>query len=203
MSRGEYPYPADEFDAAAGSGPRGAHRAPRSTRSRILPFLLVLVVVPLIAYGLVTWLSDWDGLPGRGEDPVAEEPAEPAGTPTPGATATDPPTEPAEEPTEPAEEPQPPAAEPDPTTPVEVYNSTGRSGLAGSAAERVEDAGFTSVTAGNWTGEDQDASVVRYTGADLQPTAALVAQTLGIERVEESPDAGATIVVVLASDYDA
>lgn len=206
MKAGDYPYPADEFDAAdARGGPRGVHRAPRSRRSRILPFVVVIVLFPLLAYGLVTWLSDWEGLPtSAAPESTAEEQPEGEGGATDPATeppATDPATDPATE-APPTAEPEPPAPVADFAAPVVVYNSTSRSGLAGGAAERVEDAGFTSVTADDWPGDDPEASVVFYaTPADVA-TAQLVASTLGIGPVQESAEqAPEGVVVVLADDY--
>ncbi len=207
MKAGDYPYPADEFDAAdARGGPRGVHRAPRSRRSRILPFVVVLVVFPLLAYGLVTWLSDWEGLPTNGASTGAQEPADGSGEATgeegePTDPATDPATDPGTDPG--TEQPVEPVAPPaDLAAPVTVYNSTSRSGLAGGAADRIEEAGFTSVAADDWTGEDPDASVVFYATAADVTTAQLVATTLGIGTVQESAEqAPQGVVVVLAGDY--
>lgn len=207
MSHGDYPYPADEFDSAAARvAPQGVHRAPRPWRSRWGAFVAVVILFPLLAYGLVTWLSDWDGLggstgavatgttgtddPAAGEDPVATDPAtDPAATPT--STPTPTPTE-------------PPAPTADLSRPVEVFNATQTSGLAADAAARVEEAGFTSVTPGNWQGQDPPASVVYYATPADSATAQAVATALGIGTVQESAEeAGDHIVVVLASDYSA
>ncbi|MBX9245793.1 LytR C-terminal domain-containing protein [Actinotalea ferrariae] len=202
MKAGDYPYPADEFDAAdARGGPRGVHRAPRSRRSRVLPFVVVVLLFPLLAYGVVTWLSDWEGLqtPG-GSDQGQEAPADDGEATEP---ATDAATEPAtEEETTPPEPVAPPPPVPDLAATVTVYNSTSRSGLASGAAERVEEAGFTSVSADDWDGEDPDASVVYHATAADVATAQLVAQTLGITQVVESAEqAPKGVVVVLAGDY--
>ncbi|WP_199422793.1 LytR C-terminal domain-containing protein [Actinotalea solisilvae] len=202
MKAGDYPYPADEFDAAdARGGPRGVHRAPRSSRSRWLPFLVVLVLFPLLAYGVVTWLSDWPGLGGAQETPSdTSDGGEDEGTaeePTTDPAATDPATEVPEQP----EAPPPPVA--DLAAPVAVYNSTSTSGLAGGAAGRLEDAGFTSVTPDDWEGDDPDASVVLYATAADVATAQLVASTLGIAAVQEdAAQAPEGVVVVLADDYE-
>lgn len=180
------------------------HRAPRSTRRRLLPFLAVLIIFPLLAFGLVTWLSGWEGLPGAGRTAATEGPAETdeVVVEEPEATAEDPVVE--ETPVETPDAPEPPAAEPNLATPVEIFNSTSRSGLAGGAAERVQEAGFTEVTAGNWEGGDPGASVVYYATPQDIATAQLVAQTLGIATVQESAEeAPAGVVVVLATDYRA
>lgn len=202
MKAGDYPYPADEFDAAdARGGPRGVHRSPRSRRSRLIPFLVVLVAFPLLAYGVVTWYSDWQGLGGSIETPATggeDAPADPeAGTDT---TETPPATDGAEQAETPAP-PPPPVA--DLAAPVAVYNSTATSGLAGGAAGRIEEAGFTDVTPDDWPGEDPDASIVYYATAADVATAQLVATTLGITAVQESAEqAPQGVVVVLADDYE-
>ncbi len=203
MKPGAYSYPPDEFDAAARSGgPRGVHRATRSRWSRWWPFLLVLVVFPALAYGAVTVLSDWDGLPGGGtgaEDPgdAAEEPTDETAGPTDPA---DPAATPSPTPEPTPEPPPPPPA--DPARQVDVFNATNRSGLAGNAAERLEDAGFTDVSALNWDGDDPAASVVYYGAPTDVTTAQLVGSTLGIAQVVQdaalAPDG---IVVVLAADF--
>lgn len=203
MKPGSYPYPPDEFDAAARSGgPRGVHRAPRSRWSRWWPFVVVLVVFPALAYAAVTVLSDWDGFSSIGgddagtqeEQPVDETPEdEPEATDTPSATPTE----------ETTPEPPPPPAL-NQARPVDVYNATNRSGLAGNASDRLEAAGFTDVSALNWDGDDPAASIVYYATADDITTAQLVAQTLGITQVVESAtEAPEGVVVVLAADYQA
>ncbi len=200
MKQGSYQYPPDEFDAAArAGGPRGVHRAPRSRWSRWWPFLVVLVVFPALAYAGVTILSDWDGLSGgdsaeEPEDAAAEEPEDAAEE-----EPADPET-PADEPT--TEEPAPPPPPLDQARPVDVYNSTGRSGLAGNAADRLEAAGFSDVSALNWESEDPAASIVYYGVATDITTAQTVGSTLGIAQVVESAElAPEGIVVVLAGDY--
>ena len=176
---------------------------PRSRWTRWRPFVLVLVVFPVLAYGLVTWLSDWEGLAGvdlpnladsqddgTGTDDGAGDPADDAAE---SPTTAPPPT---------SEEPVAPPPVVDPVRAVQVLNSTSTSGLASSGADRVEAAGFTEVSAANWAGEDVAASVVYYPGPDDVATAEAVAAALGITAIEESatvaPDG---IVAVLASDY--
>lgn len=201
MKPGSYPYPSDEFDAAArAGGPRGVHRAPRSRWSRWWPFLLVLVVFPALAYGSVLLVEEWDNLFGSDsgqegptalEDVPSDEPTQEEAEETPEPTPTE------------EETPEPPPAPPlDQARHVDVYNATNRSGLAGNAAGRLEGAGFSSVSALNWRGADPAASVVYYPTADDVTTAQAVAAALGITQVVESlADAPDSIVVVLWSDY--
>lgn len=205
MRSGSYPYPADEFDAAArAGGPRGVHRAPRSRWSRWGPFVVVLIVFPALAYGAVTYLSDWNGFGSGSSNDSAQTGGDdgsvpPSPTPTPGATdgAADPGT-----PTE-TTAPDAPAAPPaDLTRAVEVFNATNTSGLARNAGDRLKTAGFTSVDVGDWKKDRPAASVVYYPTAADVTTAQQAAATLGIATVTESADlAPDGIVVVLADDY--
>lgn len=198
--RSGYDYPPDEFDAAARTtGPRGVHRAPRSRWSRWWPFAVVLVLFPLLAYAGVTWLSDWDGLPGDDGPTVAAPPTDP--TPTPTEATEEPAPDPEPEP-EPTTEPPPPP--PDLTTVVAVYNGTTIAGLAADGRDRLEEAGFAEVRVGNWGAADPPASVVYYATPEAASTAALVAETLGIAAVEESAELAAedALVVVLMEDYE-
>lgn len=187
-----YPYPPDEFDAATHSaGPRGVHRRRRSRWSRWWPFVVVLLVFPALAYVGVTWLSDWEGLPGIGQGEIADETDAPTEDPADAAVET------------PGQTPEEtPAPDPDLTRPVEVLNATTTAGLAGDGADRLGAAGFTSVDTGNWAGAAPTASVVYFGTPEDVSTAQLAAQTLGIATIEESPErAPAGIVVVLADDY--
>jgi len=197
---GDYPFPADEFDAAArAGGPRGVHRATRTRWSRWWPFLVVLLVFPALAYAGVTWLSDWPGLGGNDQSDTGAAPSDQATDATGNPTETAAP----EATVEPTVEP-PPAPPADVARTVVVSNATTTSGLAGNGRDRLETAGFTSVTTDNWDAPDPAASVVYYQlPADIT-TAQLVASTLGIATVQESAElAPDGIVVVLAGDYTA
>ena len=176
--------------------------------------MAVLVIFPLLAFGLVTWLSQWDGLsgielpaftdsddgaPGDADGPTGDgDDAEGAGgdgDPTPGAEQT--PTD--EETATPPPEPEPVA---DLGRTVVVLNSTRISGLAAGGAGKLETAGFTDVSTGNWSGDDVAASIVYYELADDVTTAQQVAGTLGVTAVELSPTVATDgVVAVLAEDY--
>lgn len=198
---GRYPYPPDEFDDAESSGrPRGAHRAPRSLWSRWWPFVVTIVAFPLLAYGIVTNLSDWTS--GRSPIDVILDELPNGGSRESGETSSA--EEPVEEPSdEPSEEPEP---EPEPppldlARPVQVLNATSVAGLAARAAEQVEAAGFTDVTPDNYSGT-ANASAVFYPLETDVTTAQAVADALGITLVTLAPDrAPDGIVAVLAADF--
>ena len=195
MSKADYPYPADEFDAPPDpAAPRGVHRAPRSAWSRWWPFLLVILLVPVLAWGAVTWMANHGGLPNLAVPGVTETPADSATAgATGGASASAPATTPAQTPvsTTPAT-----GGTVDKTVAVKVLNASGVSGAAAKAATKLTNAGFTSVSTGNAAASKQ--SVVYYATAAQQPAAALAASTLGISTVTQSAaQAGTGITVVL------
>ena len=209
-----YPYPPDEFDLASADQPRGAHRAPVPWIRRALPFFVVLVVFPALAYVLVTLLSTsggWSFEPGRGIVATSQSPASSAPG---GSTTPDPSTSPSEKTTDETGdetttedettdegETEESAPELDLAAPVTVYNSTTTAGLAAKAADRLKNAGLTKVTPTNYSGALKR-STVFYAKDELVTTAKLVAETLGITTVTLDADAaGAGISVVLESDY--
>jgi hypothetical protein len=209
VTKGEYPYPADEFDGVDPSdGPRGVHRRPRGRWATVWPYLAALVASAALAYVVIGFV--WTG---RGVAPSAQpttEVSESTGATDPEATAgTAAPTEPEPTPAETTAAPEPsatptpaPTAEPDLGTPVLVLNSTSVSGLASAAAAELEDAGWTAVSSGNFRGGTLPASTVRYASADLEASARAVATELGITAVElADPDAGEAIEVVLEADF--
>ena len=196
MSKADYPYADDEFDAPSGPDvPRGVHRAPRSAWSRWWPFLVVILVVPAIAYGLVTFASR-DNSPSTPESsatskaPASSSPSKsPSGDASKEPTASDEPT--SDEPT----------AEVALATPVTVFNAAGISGLAAGTVTDLKGAGFTNVTAANFVGTKPDVSTVYYASDDLKPTADLVAETIGIDTVtlsESDADDGVSAVLITA-----
>ncbi len=209
MSKGDYPYPEDEFDAASPDVPTGVHRAPRSAWSRWWPFLVVLLVVPLLAYGAVTYLSRTGDLPGAGGDTSQgqdqggdEDPAVDDGTDTGDGTGEG--EQPADGEESPADEPTAEAPQPDLTTPVAVLNGARIGGLAGRVAEQLTGVGFTAVTPDNATSDLPAESTVYIASEDLRATADLVATTIGVPAIEVSPERAVTgIVVVLVTDPDA
>lgn len=199
MSKADYPYPADEFDAVAPDVPVGVHRAPRTAWSRWWPYLVVLLVVPVLAYGAVTFLLRSGELPVGGgvdpgpevEQPAPEEPAGEDGAAPPEASEAPPETE-------------EPAPEPVLSTSVQVLNGARVSGLAGRVAEELEGAGFTDVTPDNATGALPSQSTVYVATEELRPTAELVASTTGVTAIEVDPArANGGIVVLLVSDPSA
>ena len=190
MSKVEYTYPEDEFDAVERhSVPRGVHRAPHSLWARVRAFVVVLVVAPVLAYGAVTyWSMDHSAAPVA-KAPVATSAATPAASAaktspaTPSQTAT-----------------AAPSSAADLSTAVAVFNATTRSGLASAAAKVLTGAGWTSVKPENYTGGKLASSTVYYGTAKLEATARGAAAALGITTVKLDATVHG-LKIVLEDDY--
>jgi hypothetical protein len=207
-------YPEDEFDRTDGLGlPAGVHRTPRSAWSKIAPFLVVVVLCAALAVTAVYVLSRTPGSPldqssaspsasAPAEEPAAEDPAaEDPAAEDPAAedpAAEDPAAEdPAADPETPAE-PEVPVA--DTSVAVRVLNATGRSGAAAGAADTLSGAGWSDVSADNYTGDRLNASVVWYQSEELADEAQAVADLLGIpaSQVTLVPELRGPLSVILA-----
>lgn len=219
-------YPRDEFDQVPESGARqGVHRerliAPESDglALKIVAGLLVLAV-GLAAYFIFPRLGI-----GRASEVVAETsttaPA-PAPAPTARDAASEIPSEtptpkpaPAEGPTTseprgessgpPSEEPTQaesgPAATVDREQPVAVLNATTVSGLASTAAGRLQAGGWNVTQIGNWPGQQLQGSIVLYGGEEQRLTAEALAGALGIPTVQGNPEFAGDITVVVGPDF--
>lgn len=210
-------YPEDEFDRIDELGlPAGVHRTPRSAWSKIAPFVVVVVLCAALAVAAVYVLSRTPGSPldqssaspsATAEDPAAEDPAaedpaaEDPAAEDPAAedpAAEDPAAEdPSADPEVPAE-PEAPVA--DTSVAVRVLNATGRSGAAATAADTLSGAGWSDVSADNYTGDRLNASVVWYQTEDLADEAQAVADLLGIpaSQVTLVPELRGPLSVILA-----
>jgi hypothetical protein len=215
VTKSQYPFPPDEFDARRPEGaPVGVHRRPRGRWSSVWPFLLVALVFSGIAVGIVSYLSDdrapSDPPPAASSQEAAGGEEDGSGAEAPGEDAGE---EPSAEPTE-AEASEEPAedlteeevaalvAQADLTAPISVENAAGVTGLAGETADLLEGAGFSNVLTANFSGEAPSGSTVRYVG-DRAETSAAVAAVLGIpqsnvEQVDSLPQ-GEVAAIMLGS----
>jgi hypothetical protein len=213
VSKNSYPYPPDEFDSIDPNlRPQEVHAARRSTWSRVWPFIVVIVVVPAIALGVVKVLSSWDNSQA---DPSV------AGTVTSTATVTDvppPPTSVLPGPTgsspsdsaaevaveDPAGTADVASAPPiDRAVPVRVFNAKHEDGLAARASDLLRQDSWNSVTPENYSGNEAEGASAVYYGKNVWSTSAeSVAGILGIDLVEKdtegSPDG---ITVILRQDF--
>lgn len=201
MAKQDYPFPDDEFDLAGPDrSPQGVHRTPRPRWRTLLPFIVVILLAPALAYVGVSYLAGQGNQDGTGSGVTAAPTDQPEVTPTPTVTQT-----PAEAEAEPVAEPTPEPTPEEPGIPrdvrVVVLNGTTRSGLAGSAAARLQEDGFTSTTLGNANSRVPTRSTVYYNNAALAESAQQVATVLGIGPIMELSSATTSIAVVLRSDY--
>lgn len=225
-ARKNYPYPEDEFDLAASSGgPEGVHRAEQSTARKVIPWIIVLVVIPAFAFGVVFYLSQNDPDLGDrffgddeepaptettddGEDGDSEEGADEDGEAEDGDDEDGADDEADEDGTdddadEEDESDDEESSEPNYEAGVQMLNGTDIPGLASVGAERLEAAGFVNVAPDNYEGGDvRDTSVVKYADPDLKSTAESVASSLGIDDVVEDEEAGMEVMVVLWQSVD-
>lgn len=85
-------------------------------------------------------------------------------------------------------------------TTVQVLNNTSITGYAASQASILQEAGFTNVTAGNATNWVATVSAVYYASEDLEATAQAIGEALGISAVYlNSTDVASGVVVILCS----
>jgi hypothetical protein len=84
---------------------------------------------------------------------------------------------------------------------VEVYNNSGITGLAGSTAKKIADAGWQVVGSDNWYGTIPASTI--YYPSRLHAEAKLLARDLGIHRLHPaiSPMKFDRLTVILTSDY--
>lgn len=199
-------YPHDEFDDLPEDAPIGVHRKPRSPWQTVLPFLVVLLVVPLLAWGatvLVKGNSSADADDTQSDTvaaPVEKEPQSQA-VPVP-PVETDGPTGAPEDPNEteePAtEEPAEPEIPVDLQANIAVLNASGIEGLAGSVAGQLVDAGFINAWAGNAAESQTMENTVFYRDASMLTTAQRVGEITGIGNlVENAAATGESGIAVL------
>lgn len=203
----EYEYPADEFDEPKDSVlPAGVHRRPLPAWRNWLPLLLIVVIVPALAWGALALFKVAGGTNSSvatsiatkmaGNKTTAKAKASASATPKSNATVV---TTQAPTPT-----PTPtPTQSIDHTVGITVHNGTNTAGLAARAGSTLEGAGFTAVTVspGVYSEATPTDSTVYYASEDQEPVAKAVAKELGISNVELSAEQASSnpIVVVLRS----
>lgn len=216
-------YPRDEFDKVPESAARqGVHRErlvpPRSSglALKIVAGILVLAVglaayflFPRLGIGRAGSVTPETGtsapMPSiTAEDEATETPNdESSPTPTPSAAPSTPGLPGAD--TEASAEPTPDETEPagavDRTQPVAVLNATTVSGLASTAAGRLQADGWNVTQIGNWSGQQLQGSIVLYNTEEQRDTAEALAEALGISAVQGNAGFSGDITVVVGPDF--
>lgn len=197
-------YPEDEFDRIGKNLPQGAHRPGQPWWQGFLPFVIVIIAAPLLAWAMLLLIGSH---PSTANDAAAK----PQTSQTPNTAATPSPAEtvePSEKPTEsaaPSEKPTQttsPAAEKsteprsaDKTISVSVLNASGINGLAAKTKDKVAADGFTNVSAENFQGTKPSVNTIYYP-SDREAEAREVQRVLKIDMIVPK-DSLKTIQVVL------
>ncbi|GAB3823450.1 LytR C-terminal domain-containing protein [Kribbella italica] len=188
----------------------------KDERGQVLSSLVAVLAVVAIVGGLLVLFGTRgndsvadDGKPAASTPSVTPSTTPPAATPSePSAELTTaPPIAPTSAPTSapvstPSSVPTPTVAVPPSERPaVEIYNNTGRKGLAQSVGGRANQAGWTVTGADNWHGKIVTSTV--YYPAGMQAEAAQLAQDLGIPRIKDALDnmKKDRLTVILTSEY--
>ncbi|WP_277050494.1 LytR C-terminal domain-containing protein [Ruania albidiflava] len=205
MTKQPYAYDEDEFDAlGADRVPVGVHRRPVPWWRHALPFVAVLILAPLLAFVVVqVWSQESDQVAdptpevtapadeGSGADEGSDGEDATGSEETTGGPESESPTE--EETT---------ADDLDRDLGVWVLNGAGVSGLAGEAAARLQEDGWTNVEAADYSHELPTDSAIFYTTADMAEEAEAIGEELGISTLYEDPQAASNgVVIVLRPDF--
>ena len=196
----EYEYPADEFDEPNDSVlPAGVHRRPLPAWRNWLPLLLIVVIVPALAWGALALFKVAGGTNSSVATSIATKMASNKTTAKAKATAS---ASAAPKSNATVVTTQAPTPTSTPTQSID-HTGTDTAGLAARAGSTLEGAGFTAVTVspGVYSEETPTDSTVYYASEDKEAVAKAVAKELGISNVELSAEQASSnpIVVVLRS----
>ncbi|MCB4899496.1 LytR C-terminal domain-containing protein [Bifidobacterium pseudocatenulatum] len=212
-------YEKDVYDNPP-AGPMGVHRGARSAASRAMPYVIVIIVALLagllfwsIYSGEINnlkmpWLSQESSTTANSDESKSGESTSESQSDTKSSDEAD-----ASNTDSSADAQQNDDAQSDQNsdqtdnatpqqavntgTEVRVVNATNITGYAQSKADVLTQAGYTSVSASNPTGNVPSQTVVWYQNETDKATAENVAQTLGISNVQQSDGLVTPIVVVL------
>lgn len=211
-------YEKDVYDNPP-AGPMGVHRGARSAASRAMPYVIVIIVALLA--GLLFW-GVYSGeinnlkMPWSSQESPTTSSAEKSKnsgskskSQSDSASGNKTDASNADSPTDSQQNDQNADQNAEQTdnataqqvvntgTEVRVVNATNITGYAQSKVDVLAQAGYTSVSASNPTGNVPSQTVVWYQNETDKATAENVAQTLGISNVQQSDGLVTPIVVVL------
>lgn len=218
-------YQKDAFDNPP-AGPMGVHRGARSVASRVTPYVIVVIaalLAGLLFWGVYSgelgnlkmpWSSSQsttssdssssDSSSSDGSDTSSDASSDTSSDTSSDASSDssgDASANDANSDAASTDEAQQSDANANQTvnlnTEVRVVNATSINGYAQSKADALTQAGYTTVSASNPTGNVPSQTVVWYQNETDRATAENVAQTLGISTVEQSDGLVTPIVVVL------
>jgi cytoskeletal protein RodZ len=203
VAKNAYPYPPDEFDRVdVSSRPKEVHAVRRGAWSQTWPYLLVLVLIPAVAFAVVYFLGD--RLPNRdAQNPPAGGDTTETAEPPEDTKETPPQDEQSEEPppqTPPVEESPAPVV--DKAVTVTVYNITTVAKCAADTADTLTNAGYTAATSSEGKPATPTATTVYYSTEEQAATAQDIATTLSVGAPELNAEvAGGNLVVVVAQPF--
>lgn len=209
-------YAKDMFDNPP-AGPMGVHRGARSMASRALPYVIVVIVAllaGLLFWGVYSgeisnlrmpWSAKEDSSSSVSTADKADKKTDDTSKDGKKTSTSDGQSKDASDANQNAEQNndqnngQDAASEQSVNlaTEIRVVNATSITGYAKSKADALTQAGYTSVTPSNPTGNVPSQTVVWYQNEADKATAENVAQTLGISNVQQSSGLVTPIVVVL------
>ncbi len=194
--------------------PVGMHRPQASRWKNVWPFLVILVLVPLFAWGASAFLMKRQSetvASAEQSTPVVQQSAQQSEQePQSDQSARSAQSEQSAQSAQSAQtaqsaqsipEPEPtpePEAQVNFSASIAVLNGTARAGLAGARASVLNGAGFTQTSAANADGWATQVTTVFYVDPAFEATAKEVAKALDIAQVEQASNIGdADIAVVL------
>lgn len=213
-------YEKDVYDNPP-AGPMGVHRGARSAASRAMPYVIVIIVAllaGLLFWGVYSgeinnlkmpWSSQESPTTSSAEKSKSGESKSKSQSDSDSASGNKTDASNAGSSTDSQQNDQNADQNADQTdnataqqvvntgTEVRVVNATNITGYAQSKADVLVQAGYTSVSASNPTGNVPSQTVVWYQNETDKATAENVAQTLGISNVQQSDGLVTPIVVVL------
>lgn len=203
-------YLPDEFDEAAKDIPAGMHRMPVKRWHTLLPLVLILILVPLLAWGgvsLIQMVGDSNQAATSkqesstvGADKSTDSKTEAAKKAEEEKKKAEEEAKKAEEEKKKAEEEAKKAAEVKKDLRIEVLNAGTRAGYAGQTASQLKNEGYTNAAASrNQLPQGVTNPAVVYRNEEAKATAQKVAEILGISDVRQSdaltPNVMITVVV--------
>lgn len=185
--------------------PVGMHRPQPSKWKAVWPFLAILVIVPALAWGASTLLtqrstntSDQPSTPqsaSQAQSSAQSSAQEDAQSDAQSAAEV---PEPAAQEEAPQSDPEPSAAEVvDYNAKISVLNGTGTAGWAAQNVSTLANAGFPGATAANAEGWVTQISAVYYEDPAMAATAQAVGTSLGISNVQQTTGLGDPDIVVI------
>lgn len=204
MSKQPYSYDEDEFDAlGADRVPVGVHRRPVPWWRHAMPFVVVLILAPLLAFGVVQL---WSQEAGPNSDPTPTAGADESGDGTegePSDEATDEDGAATDESESPEDEETTPEDDLDRDLGVWVLNGSATVGLAGEAATQLDEDDWTNVETSDYSYELPTETTIFYTTADMADEAEAIGEALGISALSEDAEAASNgVVIVLRPDFE-